>query len=204
MKKALLEHYPELQLCIGDADTATDIICECYARGGKLLICGNGGSMADAEHISGELLKGFLEKREIRGEMREKLIANNVDPDKLQGALAAIPLTSFPALKTAFENDCDGEYTFAQLTLALGRPGDVLLGISTSGKANNVAQAMRTARALGMKTIMLTGKKGEHQRGQYDCLIAAPASETYRVQEYHLPLYHYIAASIEKRIFGEK
>lgn len=202
MKDILLNNYPELKVCEDDIEEAISIITDAFNNGGKLLIAGNGGSMADAEHISGELLKGFLSDRRIKGELEERLKREGVDASKLQGALPAIPLTSFSALGSAFANDCDPEYVYAQLTLALGKPGDVIIGISTSGNASNVKWAMRTAKALGMKTVMLTGEKGAGLKSEYDCVIAAPAKDTFRVQEYHLPIYHAICAEIEKRIFG--
>lgn len=202
MKDILLNNYPELKACENDIEDAISIITDAFNNGGKLLIAGNGGSMADAEHISGELLKGFLSDRRIKGELEERLKREGVDASKLQGALPAIPLTSFSALSSAFANDCDAEYVYAQLTLALGKSCDVIIGISTSGNASNVKWAMRTAKALGMKTVMLTGEKGAALKAEYDCVIAAPAKDTFRVQEYHLPIYHAICAEIEKRIFG--
>lgn len=202
MKDILLNNYPELKACENDIEEAISIITDAFNNGGKLLIAGNGGSMADAEHISGELLKGFLSDRRIKGELEERLNREGVDASKLQGALPAIPLTSFSALSSAFANDCDAEYVYAQLTLALGKSRDVIIGISTSGNASNVKWAMRTAKALGMKTVMLTGEKGAGLKSEYDCVIAAPAKDTFRVQEYHLPIYHAICAEIEKRIFG--
>lgn len=201
---SLLNNYPSLAVCRSDVEAAVGLLTKSYEDGGKLLLCGNGGSCADCEHISGELLKGFLSKRPLCGEIKKKITeeAGTELAEALQLGLPALPLTSFTALSTAYANDVSAEYVYAQLTLALGEPGDVLLGISTSGKAKNVRAAFSTARAIGLKTIALTGKKGVGLRELCDCVIAVPEEETYRVQELHLPVYHFICAELERRFFG--
>ena len=153
-----------------------------------MLLCGNGGSAADAEHWAGELLKGFVQKRPLNSVEKSGLPADLAL--KLQGALPAIPLTGFVSLGTAFANDVDPNLTFAQLVWGLGRPGDVLIGISTSGNARNVCMAMEAARVRGMLRIGLSGKTGGDLCSLCNVCIKAPATETYLIQEYHLPIYH--------------
>lgn len=168
--------------------------------GGKLLLCGNGGSAADADHWAGELLKGFKRTRPLSAAQQARFrpeIARH-----LQGALPAIPLTGFPALATAYTNDVAAEMTFAQLTWALGRPDDVWIGLSTSGNARNVCAAAEVARAQGLIAIGLTGLAGGKLAPLCDIVIRAPATETYRVQEYHLPIYHCLALMLEDAFFG--
>jgi D-sedoheptulose 7-phosphate isomerase len=172
----------------------------CFRSGGKVLLCGNGGSAADADHWAGELLKGFCKTRPLsrqqRGRLRPAIAA------KLQGALPAIPLTSFPAASTAFGNDVDPDLAYAQLTSALGRRGDVLVGLSTSGNAANVCAAAEVARAKGLKVIGLTAASGGKLKGLSDVCICAPTQETYRAQEYHLPIYHCLSLMLEEEFFG--
>ena len=198
----LVRRYPELDCVTADICEALGKMLECYRTGGKLLICGNGGSAADSEHISGELLKGFMSKREPEGEELEKLTAAlGESAKKLQRGISAIPLTSLTSALSAFANDVEPELVFAQLTYALGKPGDVLICISTSGSSKNVVAAARVARELGITTVALTGKDGGALGTICDVTIAAPATETYRVQEYHLPIYHAICAEFEKMLF---
>lgn len=172
-----------------------------FVRGNKLMICGNGGSAADAEHIVGELMKGFLLKRPVT----ERIFPDGVpDPalGKLQGALPALSLNGHPALAAALVNDTDAALIYAQQVLGLGRPGDVLLCISTSGNARNCCLAAQTAKALGVEVIALTGEGGGRLAALADCLIAVPERETYLVQQLHLPLYHALCARLEARFFG--
>ncbi len=171
-----------------------------FLRGDKVLLCGNGGSGADAEHWSGELLKGFLSKRPIRGELRTQL--GDALADQLQGGLPAIPLTGFLALRSAWLNDCDPDYLYAQLILALGKPGDLLIGISTSGNARNVALALETAERLGLTTAALTGAGGGRAAGLAQITVRAPANEVHLIQELHLPIYHTLCLMLEERFFG--
>lgn len=197
--QTLLDHYPQLTPCVPQIEAAFDLLTACYRAGGKLLLCGNGGSASDADHISGELLKGFKSRRPLPPELRAAM--GDSLADKLQGALPAIPLGNFTALNTAYLNDVDGEYTYAQLVLGLGKPGDVLLGLSTSGNAKNVNHAFRAARALGLKTLGLTGEDGGTFRETCDVCIHAPAAETYRIQEFHLPIYHALCLMLEAEFF---
>ncbi|WP_394523301.1 D-sedoheptulose-7-phosphate isomerase [Lacrimispora sinapis] len=202
----LLERYPALACVKAEILNAYHILESCYENGGKLLIAGNGGSCADAEHIVGELMKGFVKPRTVSEEFAKKL--TEADPErgkelaqKLQGGLPAIALTGHPGLSTAFLNDVDGDLIFAQQTYGYGKPGDVLLGISTSGNSKNVMYAMAAAKALGMKTIGLTGKDGGQLKTAADVTIVVPESETFKIQEYHLPIYHALCLMLEERFF---
>lgn len=179
-----------------------EVIRDCYRAGGKLLLCGNGGSAADCEHIAGELMKGFLLKRPVPRAFREHHALQG-EGELLQGALPAISLTGHMALSTAFGNDVDAGMVFAQQVYGYGRPGDVLLGLSTSGHAANVLHAVRVAKAKGMRTIGMTGASGGKMAELCDLCLRAPAEETYRVQELHLPLYHTLCAMLECAFFTE-
>ena len=196
----LVETYPSLESCQNDIHQAFDILHEVYYNDGKLLICGNGGSAADSDHIAGELLKGFRQPRPLDDRWKRKLGADL--SDKLQGALPTIPLTGFNAFLSAFNNDCDPDYCFAQLTWALGQPGDSLLGISTSGNAKNVVYASIVAREKGLKTIGLTGQSGGKLLDKVEICIRAPATEVDKVQEYHLPIYHCLCLMLEDAFFA--
>jgi len=196
----LFQRQPALAACRGSIEDAYATLRKCFRSGGKILLCGNGGSAADADHWAGELLKGFCKDRPLsqkgRGSLRSAIAT------KLQGALPAIPLTSFPAASTAFGNDVDPDLAYAQLTSALGRRGDVLVGLSTSGNAKNVCAAAEVARAKGMKVLALTGASGGKLKSLADVCICAPARETYRAQEYHLPIYHCLSLMLEEEFFG--
>ena len=207
MIKNLIDRYPTLALCESDIENATNVIINCYENGGKLLLAGNGGSSADADHIVGELMKGFMKKRELtdsqKAEMKEK--CQDISDEtlaKLQNALPAISLSSFSALNTAFSNDVDADLVFAQGVFGLGKQNDVLIAISTSGNSKNVVEAAKVAKAIGVKVIALTGKSGGVLKNLADITIAVPESETYKVQELHLPVYHSICAEIESHFFG--
>ena len=166
-----------------------------------MLICGNGGSAADAEHWAAELLKGFYSKRPLAGPLAAVL-----SPDlaqNLQGALPTIPLSGFTSLSTAFANDNNIEYLFSQLVLGLGRKGDVLICISTSGQSRNVLLAAQTASALGMSTIGLTGRDGGALADLADVAIRVPETEVHLIQEYHLPVYHTLSLMLEEAFFGD-
>ena len=188
----LISRIPALAPLASEIEGAVAAICQMHRAGGKLLLCGNGGSAADCEHISGELLKGFLQKREPR---------ENV-PSVLQQGVAAIPLPSLSASLSAFANDVEPSLVYAQLTYALGRPGDVFMGISTSGNSKNVVEAAEVARRLGLVTIALTGASGGKLADICHVTIRVPENETYLVQELHLPVYHAICAEVEERLFG--
>ena len=196
----LVARYPSLAPCRPDVEKAFALMRDCYRAGGKLLLCGNGGSAADAEHWSGELLKGFCSKRPLAARWREKLGVELAD--KLQEALPAIPLNGFLSLSSAFANDVDPQLAYAQLTWALGRQGDCLVGLSTSGNARNVIAAMRVARARDMRTLGLTGETGGKLVAEVDVCIRVPERETHKVQELHLPLYHCLCLMLEDEFFG--
>jgi D-sedoheptulose 7-phosphate isomerase len=197
--KTLLENYPMLERCVPDIQAAFELLHEMYAAGHKLLLCGNGGSAADSDHISGELLKGFQSLRPLAQKDRDLL--GDALADQLQQSLPAIPLTSFPALSTAYLNDVSAEYTYAQLTLGLGQKGDVLWGISTSGNAKNVCHALKVAQARGVHTLGLTGETGGHMKADCDICIRVPSKDTFRIQELHLPIYHCLCLMVEDALF---
>lgn len=200
----LIERYPELNSCSGRIKKAFIILKETFANGGKLLVCGNGGSAADAEHISGELMKGFLKKRPLDTELLVKIKnAGGTDDwaERLQGSLPVIPLSTNTALITAISNDLGSDLVYAQQVLGYGKKGDALLAISTSGRSTNVLRAVMVAKAIGLRTIGLTGEAGGFLKDLCDITIQAPADETYRIQEYHLPIYHLLAAMLEEEFF---
>jgi D-sedoheptulose 7-phosphate isomerase len=197
----LLQRRPELSICQGDLIQAFEIMRDCFRRGGKMLLCGNGGSAADAEHWAGELLKGFVHKRPLNQENQHGLPAQLAL--KLQGGLPAIPLTGFVSLGTAFANDVDPQLVFAQLVWVLGRPGDLLVGISTSGNARNVCAAMEVAKARGLVRVGLSGKNGGRLFSSCDLCVRAPVNKTYLIQELHLPIYHCLSLMLEDEFFGE-
>ena len=205
--KELLKRYPNLAYCKEDVVTVTNTLIESYKKGGKLLLCGNGGSCADCDHIVGELMKGFLSKRSLSEEQKQAMI-NNVDYinkewlEELQGGLPAISLTSATALNTAFCNDVNPELLYAQQLMGLGKKEDVLFCISTSGNSKNVCAAAIVGKALGITVIGLTGESGGKLKEIADICICAPETETYKIQELHLPIYHYICAEIEKYFFN--
>lgn len=183
-----------------------EVLAECYAHGGKLLVAGNGGSAADAEHIVGERMKGFVKPRKVSQEYADRLTAANAElgqtlEEILQGALPAIALDGHPALSTAYMNDCEPLLCFAQQVNGYGSAGDVFLGISTSGNSKNVLYAATVAKAKGMKVIGLTGQKDSKLAQMADVCIKALQTETYKIQEYHLPIYHCLCLMLEERFF---
>lgn len=207
--KLLTERYPALSVCEEEIEKAYEILEECFAAGHKLLIAGNGGSCADGEHIAGELMKGFKLQRKCTDEFAEKLKSIDAErgaelAEKLQGGLPTIALDNHQALNTAYVNDVanGGLLTYAQQVYGYGKAGDVLLGISTSGNSKNVAYATVVARAKGMKVIGLTGAKGGNLANVADVTIKVPETETYMIQELHLPIYHCLCLMIEERFFG--
>ncbi len=204
----LLENYPSLKVCEADITAATNAIIDCYKNDGKVLICGNGGSSADSGHIVGELMKGFLKMRPISQEQRELMEKNYPDfPQemfsRLQGSLPAINLTENSVIISAFANDVDPDMSYAQQVLGYAKKGDVLIGISTSGNAKNVANAVKVAKAVGTVTVGLTGKDGGSLKSLCDTTIVVPQNETYKIQELHLPVYHYICAAVEDAFYTE-
>lgn len=203
----LIERYPALESCRPDILVAYEILKECYSSDHKLLIAGNGGSAADAEHIAGELMKRFMNPRPVPGDFADKLI--EIDPERgpglarnLERSLMAIPLVAHEALTTAYINDVDGLGVFAQQLYGFGRAGDVFLGISTSGNSKNVLSATVVARALGIRVIGLTGAGGGELAKVSDVCIKVPETETYRIQELHLPVYHCLCLMLEDCFFG--
>ena len=201
------ERYPSLESVKDDIVAAYLLVEECYENGGKLLVAGNGGSAADAEHIVGELMKGFKLPRKPKADFVEKLVAENhelgsVLAENLQGALPAIALEGHHALSTAYMNDCEPLLCFAQQVNGYGKSGDVFLGISTSGNSKNVLFAAITAHARGMKVIGLTGAKDSKLKDMSDVCIKAPQTETYMIQELHLPIYHCLCLMLEDKFFA--
>jgi D-sedoheptulose 7-phosphate isomerase len=195
----LFQRCPQLADCRPDLEKTFVIMRDCYRNGGKLLLCGNGGSAADAEHWAGELLKGFGQQRPLR--QSEKNGLTEELQLKLQGVLPAIPLTGFVSLSTAFANDVDPKFVFAQLVWGLGQPGDVLVGISTSGNASNVCAAMETARARKLVRVGMSGRTGGRLNPLCDVCVKVPADETYLIQELHLPIYHCLSLMLEDEFF---
>jgi len=201
----LLKNYPELSSCKENIIAAVDAIVDMYEDGGKLLMCGNGGSAADCSHIAGELLKGFMLKREPETydlERLEKMPSVAPYAKGLQKGVCAIALPDQGGVLSAFANDVNADMMYAQLVFAMAQGYDVFLGISTSGNSKNVVLAAETAKALGVKTIALTGERGGKLADICDIIICVPATQTYRVQEYHLPVYHAICAEVEEILFG--
>lgn len=206
MINELVNRYPVLGAIRDDIEMVYKLLVECYENGGKVLIVGNGGSAADSDHIVGELMKGFLKNRPVSREMYDALLA--VDPVRgealaknLQGGLPTISLTAHTALNTAFANDRDPMMIYAQQVNGYGKPGDVFLGISTSGNAENVMYAAVTAKAKGMKVLALTGKDGGKLAKVADVSVIVPEKETYKIQELHLPIYHTLCLMLEAHFY---
>lgn len=202
-----IRRYPNLNVIYNSLLNATSEIINCYINGGKLLICGNGGSASDSQHIVGELMKGFVLPRKLSIEKQEKI--NELFPENskyfienLQSTLPAISLVGETALTTAYANDKAPDLAFAQQVLGYGNTGDVLIAISTSGNSSNVFYASQIAKLNGMKVISLTGNNGGKLRYLSDILINVPSDETYIIQEYHLPVYHTLCLAVENEFFG--
>lgn len=202
----LIARYPVLLDLREPLLRAAGAIIGAYRAGNKLLVCGNGGSCADADHIVGELMKGFRKKRPLPPELRGRIARHDPDgllADRLQSPLRAVSLGQYPALSTAFSNDVDARLVFAQQALGYTDAGDVLLGISTSGNAGNVCSAAAVAKALGAVVIALTGASGGRLAALCDILLSVPCRETYQVQELHLPIYHALCLEVEDAFFTE-
>lgn len=202
----LLFRYPMLEKQRDSILEVYKILESSYAAGGKLLIAGNGGSAADSEHIVGELMKAFIKPRKLDENLQSKLMAvdkkmGKVLSDNLQGALPAIAVTGHVGLSTAYLNDCNPLLSFAQQVNGYGNAGDVFFGISTSGNSENILYALVTAKAKGMKTIGLSGRNGGKMRELCDAIIIAPETETFKIQELHLPIYHALCLMLEARFF---
>lgn len=205
----LIACYPKLIVCKEEIYHAYEILEMAFSNGRKLLVCGNGGSASDSEHIVGELMKEFKLKRKVYGDQATALKAvdselGQVLADNLQGALPAICLTGHSSLTTAFMNDANADLVFAQQVNGYGKPGDVFLGISTSGNSKNVLYAAVNAKAKGLKVIGLTGARESKLMKYADVCIRVPETETYKIQEYHLPVYHCLCLMLEENFFGEK
>lgn len=203
----LIERYPKLIVCREDIKKAYELLETAFYNGRKLLVCGNGGSASDSEHIVGELMKEFKLKRKVYSDHAAALKEidfelGQVLADNLQGALPAISLTGHSSLQTAFMNDAMPELVFAQQVNGYGKPGDVFLGISTSGNSENVLYAAVNAKAKGLKVIGLTGAKENKLMKYTDVCIRVPETETYKIQELHLPVYHYLCLMLEEHFFG--
>jgi len=196
----LLNRRPELAPLAASIRNAADIFLACFRKGGNALIAGNGGSAADADHWAGELMKGFESRRPLTQEQRAGLRPELAD--KLQQAVPCIPLTGFPALRTAVANDIDPTLEFAQLVMGLGRPASLFVGLSTSGNAANVCAAAEVARAKGLKVLGLTGEGGGRLADLCDLCLHVPVTRTLEVQELHLPVYHTICLLIEDEFFS--
>lgn len=203
----LIERYPALAVCKDEIIAVYEILENSYSSGHKLLVCGNGGSASDSEHIVGELMKGFKLKRKIYAAQADAMMI--IDPELgtilaqyLQGALPAITLTTHSSLTTAFMNDSEPVLVFAQQVNGYGKDGDSFLGISTSGNSMNVLYAAVTAKARGLKVIGLTGQKESRLSKLADVCIRVPETETYKIQELHLPVYHCLCLMLEEHFFG--
>lgn len=203
----LVERYPALEVCKKDIISAYELLEEAYSAGRKLLVAGNGGSASDSEHIVGELMKEFKLKRKIFSAQIDRLMKIDAEigtvlAEHLQGSLPAISLVGEPSLTTAFMNDAVPVLIFAQQVNGLGRAGDVFLGISTSGNSKNILYAAVTAKSKGLKIVGLTGQQENRLMEFADVCIRVPETETYRIQELHLPVYHCLCLMLEEKFFG--
>ena len=197
----LIEKNPELTYLKNNIKALCDNVVESYNKDGKLMVCGNGGSFADADHIVGEMLKGFLSKRKVPENNKEKF---GELADLLQQGIPAVSLGAHGALISAVINDINADMMYAQQVYAMGKEQDVLIGISTSGNAKNICNALKVAKAMGIKTVGMTGNKNGTMNELCDILIDVPESETYLIQEYHLAIYHAFCGDIENIIFESK
>jgi D-sedoheptulose 7-phosphate isomerase len=205
----LIERYPTLLPIETDIEKAAECLIKCFQKGAKLLICGNGGSSADSDHIVGELMKDFGQKRPLTGTLKRELLLYDKErgkylSEKLQQGLPAINLSAHSALITAVANDTDAELIFAQQVVGYGNRGDVLIAISTSGNSQNIVDAIITAKARGMEVIGFTGENGGRMRSLCDVLICVPGKSTAFVQELHLPVYHALCLTIENSLFANE
>ena len=207
--KELIKRHPQLSSVEDEIRKAAECLITCFSNGKKVLLCGNGGSSSDSDHIVGELMKGFENNRPVSDAIKEKLLEMGGDrgrilADKLQQGLPAISLTAHSALISAVANDTDADLIFAQQVVGYGNTGDVLIGISSSGNSQNVLDALITAKAKGLVVIGLTGETGGKMKPFCDILINVPERRTLFVQELHLPVYHTLCLMIESSIFGNQ
>lgn len=204
----LLTRYPVLAVCEETLAEALARMLETYEKGGKIMVCGNGGSCADAQHIVGELMKGFLLRRPMTEEQKTAFEAAlgkedaEIFASRMQRGIPAMALDGATGLLTAYANDVDADYIYAQQVFACGQKNDLLIGISTSGNSKNVVNAMKAAKAMGIRTIALTGAKESKSSALASVAIRVPETETFKVQELHLPVYHYLCAEMEESVFG--
>lgn len=202
-KNEIFERFPELEACREDMEKALAALIATAKADGKILCCGNGGSCADSDHIVGELMKGFLKKRPLCEADRKRWQDAYGDDGaaRLQGGIQAISLPSQAALLSAYCNDCDPELVYAQLAWNYARENDILIGLTTSGNSLNVVAAAKAAKLRGALVLGLTGMKESKLSALADVTIRVPIQETYRVQEYHLPVYHWLCAGVEDALF---
>lgn len=203
----LLKRYPQLDVVASEIEKAGKALIKCYESAGKVLVCGNGGSCSDSDHIVGELMKGFEHKRPVPEDIKVQLKEVGGErgsylAEKLQHGLPAISLTAHNALITAVANDTDANLIFAQQVVGYGNSGDILIAISSSGNSQNVLDAILVAKAKGLKVIGLTGESGGKMNGLCDVLINVPGKRTASIQEYHLPVYHALCVMVESHFFG--
>lgn len=203
----LMTRYPQLEGCRQQIDRALELLLQMYRQGGKLLCCGNGGSCADCEHIVGELMKSFLIHRPVEAPLAQRLQQLfGAEAEEfcrcMQRGIPAISLPSQVAVLSAYINDVEPEFAYAQLVQGYGKPEDAVLCISTSGNSKNVVRAAQMAKALGLKTLALTGRKDSKLSALCDVTIQVPELETFKIQELHLPVYHYLCAQLEETLFA--
>jgi D-sedoheptulose 7-phosphate isomerase len=207
--KELYNNYPELRRISGQIESAFNEIKNSLESGGTLFVCGNGGSASDAEHIVGELMKNFLIDRKLDKSVRKKFAEMYGEEEsgyilsRLQPGIRAYSLSSHPGFISAYLNDVDPDFIFAQQLFVMGREGDILLGISTSGNSENIYRAFQTADCIGIKTVLLTGKNGGKCAQICNIPVKIDEVETFRIQEYHLPVYHALCASLEEYFYGK-
>lgn len=205
LKNELFERYPVLKICETDLDAALALLRGTYRACGTVYVCGNGGSASDSDHIVGELMKGFLSKRPLSTD--EKTRAAKILPDgemfaeKLQGAVPAVSLPAQSAILTAYANDVDPDFIYAQLVYGYARENDLVIGLSTSGNSKNIVNALKSAKLRGAKTLAMTGMRESASSNFADVTIRVPETETFKVQELHLPVYHYLCAALETEMF---
>ncbi len=203
----IFERYDNLEICRDDMECGVRMMCETYYKGGKILVCGNGGSCADSEHIVGELMKSFVLPRHIPqsdAERLENLLGDDAEllKNNLQRGIPAFSLCSQSGVMTAYNNDVNADLVYAQLLYASAKKDDLLIGISTSGNSKNVVNAVKVAKAMGIKSLCMTGARECEIDKFADCVIKVPETETYKIQELHLPVYHYLCLETEKILFG--
>ena len=203
----IFERYDNLGICRDDMERGVRMMCETYYKGGKILVCGNGGSCADSEHIVGELMKSFVLPRNIPqsdAERLENLLGDDAElfKNNLQRGIPAFSLCSQSGVMTAYNNDVNADLVYAQLLYASAKKEDLLIGISTSGNSKNVVNAVKVAKAMGIKSLCMTGARECEIDKFADCVIKVPETETYKIQELHLPVYHYLCLETEKILFG--